>query len=358
MLDQRCDELIASVEASNALELEEKIQQLWQAAQDAAPQELTGALRRISEVFDLLPLGPGSRLAILAGALVERGADPDGLAAPIMVGLRRCLRVANELITTWQHVVGDEEPPMPVDDQEAFNSMITALLQPGSAPDSDSTDATTRLSPEQAYRLTEGWFALNGWAMSAMTLLQSRQVRTQLSIRHELLELMKTVEPVRPDLEFLTRLLLVLDDERLVVLHRQTGRGYQVTISGIGDNFQLHTLLAATLSGPASDGLLEDIHVDPAWVAAATDGPLEPPNGPIEGQFNLVDAWGKWIWNEGVPADIPLLDGQRVVVLDPPPYPRSWNIGRVYLMMRPEVRLDRILSPEEAAAWLSRVADQ
>jgi len=51
-------------------------------------------------------------------------------------------------------------------------------------------------------------------------------------------------------------LLLVLDDEELIVLHRPTGRGYRVTMSGIGDNFQLHILLAATLTGDESRGMI------------------------------------------------------------------------------------------------------
>jgi len=44
-------------------------------------------------------------------------------------------------------------------------------------------------------------------------------------------------------------LIQVLDDEPLLVLDRPGSRGYEVTISGIGDNFQLHTLLAAALIG-------------------------------------------------------------------------------------------------------------
>jgi hypothetical protein len=77
-----------------------------------------------------------------------------------------------------------------------------------------------------------------------------------------------------------------------------------MTISGIGDNFQLHTLLAATLIGDPARGLIPGTPPHPAWFAAATDGEMAPPGG-IRGQFNLVDATGEWIWNEGRPADIP-----------------------------------------------------
>jgi hypothetical protein len=56
----------------------------------------------------------------------------------------------------------------------------------------------------------------------------------------------------------------------------------------------------------------------PVEIAAASDGEVTPPDG-IRGNFNLVDAYGAWIWNEGRPADIPGREGTRVVVIDQPP---------------------------------------
>ena len=83
--------------------------------------------------------------------------------------------------------------------------------------------------------------------------------------------------------------------------------------------------------------------------------PARGTRGRIQGRFNLVDGYGQWIWNEGKPADIPLLDGRRVVVLDPPPYLRTWNIGRSFPMMRPEMRLERVLPAGEAAGHPAHV---
>ena len=150
-------------------------------------------------------------------------------------------------------------------------------------------------------------------------------------------------------------LLLVLDDEPLTVLHRPTGRGFRVVISGIGDNFQLHTLLAARLTGDEVRGFLPGERPSAAEIAAATGGPDLTPAGRIRGQFNLVDAFGDWIWGEGRPADIPRLDGERVVVLDPPSYARSWNAGRVYPLMRPSLEVKRVLAADEAERWLGLV---
>ena len=43
---------------------------------------------------------------------------------------------------------------------------------------------------------------------------------------------------------------------------------------------------------------------------------------------DLMTGSAYWIWNEGVPADIPTFEGTRVVLLGPPPYERSWNSVR------------------------------
>lgn len=63
--------------------------------------------------------------------------------------------------------------------------------------------------------------------------------------------------------------------------------------------------------------------------AADGTGDLMPPDG-ITGQFNMTDAHGQWIWHEARPGDIPVVNGHRVIVLDPSPYERTWNAGRAY----------------------------
>lgn len=355
MLDQRCDELIAAARASDAAAFQAGIPLLWEAVEGADQSELNRVLGRILGLFEVVPLGVGSKLAVLAGALVEDGAEPDGLVAPVVAGLGTSLETSAEFVAAWRSIVGDRMAlPEPVNKATTFDAAIAGLTAQQRRP------IWRRRSPglpaHEAFALAEGWFSSAQWALPVTTLLQIARIRVGFPLRRELAEAAARVAPQRRDLDCLEGLLAVLDDERLVVLHRPTGRGFEVTISGVGDNFQLHTLLAATLGGDGVAGLLEGVSPDPSWVAAATDGPIEPAGGHIQGQFNLVDGYGQWIWNEGKPADIPVLGGRRVVVLDPPPYVRAWNIGRTYPMMRPQVRLDRVLPADEASGWLSRVA--
>jgi hypothetical protein len=203
--------------------------------------------------------------------------------------------------------------------------------------------------------IMQSWFTVNDWVPGLLLPLQHKRARQALAGRGRLTDAAAAAADHIPNAGWLLGLLLVLDDERLIVIHRATGAVYQVVISGIGDNFQLHTLLAATLIGDPSAGLIPGQRPDPTWVAAATDGAMTPPSR-IRGQFNLVAGTGEPIPNGGRPADIPAAAGRRIVILDLPPYQRAWTIGRTYPLMTPEIQLQRVLPPDESAAWISRIA--
>ncbi|MFC7868074.1 hypothetical protein ACFU5B_30195 [Streptomyces murinus] len=71
------------------------------------------------------------------------------------------------------------------------------------------------------------------------------------------------------------------------------------------------------------------------------------------GSFNLVSPTGEGVWNEGTPADIPVVDGARLLVLDPPPYQRSRPAGRLFPHMSGDLVLERVLAPGAAARLLA-----
>src|SRR5262249_45321629 len=134
---------------------------------------------------------------------------------------------------------------------------------------------------------------------------------------------------------FLATILQVLDEESLLVLHVEQKKGFDVRISGIADNFQLHTLLAGAIIGPPPKGWVQGEAPSPRAVAESRDGPIDPRGGDaVAGAFNLCnwtalqpdgslpkgqgkDAAAHWIWNEGCPADIVPFEGRRIVLLGP-----------------------------------------
>jgi hypothetical protein len=49
------------------------------------------------------------------------------------------------------------------------------------------------------------------------------------------------------------------------VVDHVTGRGFRLTMSGVGDNFQRHTLIAGRLVGDPARGLVGGESPAPAW---------------------------------------------------------------------------------------------
>jgi hypothetical protein len=158
-----------------------------------------------------------------------------------------------------------------------------------------------------------------------VALLQRKDVRQNLPHREVLTDLVDEIGPLREELGDLVELLAVLDDEQLIVLHRASATGYKITISGVADNFQLATLLAATLRGHG-----------------------------VGAEFAMVDHTGSWIGGEGRPAGIPRLDGHRVILLEPSS--RSWDTAPNFLHTDPEISLDQVLPDAEVAHWLLKAA--
>jgi hypothetical protein len=203
-------------------------------------------------------------------------------------------------------------------------------------------------------------------------LSRSKRLRAAARARPELMQLSVEADAAGGTTSFLTDMLRVLDDERLVVLHPGERKGFEVRVSGIADNFQLHTLLADALIGDPHEGWLSGQKPDPRVVAAARDAETDPQSRlPAEGAFNLLN-WpalqpdgtlpagqgnaGWWVWNEGTPADIRPFEGVRVVLLGPPPYPRSWNAGRRFPSMPGELTVEHVLAPDVVSDWLARIA--
>jgi hypothetical protein len=167
----------------------------------------------------------------------------------------------------------------------------------------------------------------------------------------------------------LTRVLEVLDDEELLVLHPCTRQGFRVAIAGITHNFQLHTLLADALVGDPGRGLLPGQRPDPRVVSASRDQPWTDQTPIARACFHMqdwtsiqadgtVDAspFAHLVWHEGKPADIPLFEGRRVVVLSPPTLNRTWKAPRDFVEMAGEVRLLETLPGEVVDDWVCRIA--
>lgn len=330
------DQLIHSFDARDEAAFEAALNELGSSIPRLGPAEVARNAVALAAEIHRLPIGIGSHVTRLLGGMCDYGADAAAVLPALVDG---ALRVLGD-VEGFKALCAESGVELPDGGNEAaFPATMDSLI----------TAAGDRLEPRQIARLAECWFAGDGWVQPVLFLAQRKDVRAILPRRAELLAAVEASAEDLSTAHWLRGLLLVLDDEPLIVLHRATSQGWRCTISGIGDNFQLHTLLAGQFA--AAVGAKPPT---PAELAAAGTGELQPKAG-ITGTFNLVDAFGAWIWNEGRPADIPRCDGIRVVVLDPPAYARSWNAGRAYPLMVPSLTVDARLSVDESARWLSTV---
>ncbi|OKJ74333.1 hypothetical protein AMK32_35610 [Streptomyces sp. CB01883] len=303
--------------------------------QSARPADCVPAGPRLAALLPAFPpTGPRPMLATMAGFCVERGADPAACAEPVLDGTYRDLLDALEFARRWAAVggAGDE---LPEADEEIIDDALMARLG-GEA--------------DEALRLALAWCSVEQWQPPALAVLcRSTEVRRQHA--SALLPACRDLAALeRHDLKCLAYALAILDDEPLVVLHRPTGTGFEVRIGGIGDNFQLHTLLAHVLVG---GGHVPGTPPSAESVRLATDPkPAQGRTGAVAtGAFELFAPDGERIWNEGLPDDIPVVEGHRLLVLDEPTYSRSWNADRFFPMLPGTAELTRVLPADEVQTW-------
>lgn len=335
-----------------------------------SPGDRAGAealLRRLAEEVIDAPTRPDAAgtIALCCGAMVERGLGPAIALGPILDRLEA--QVAPEAIAfvaACQQAAEDEAPQSPSEGEGT-----------GQGSDGEPADPVEQhgeriaaLMPNEA----ASFHALEPFSMAAIAMLgRSAEARKASWWRAALRASLDELGGQYGHAGLLWIMMQVLDDEPLVVLHPEQRKGYRVRISGLADNFQLHTLLADTLVGRFSGRWLRGRRPGPAEVAVARDGPIREEAPPSRGSFNLwtwrglkpdgtlreaMSSSAHWIWNEGVPADIPPFEGTRVVLLGPPPYERSWSAVRKFPDMAGDLRLERILTPDEVRDTLGRIA--
>ena len=314
-------------------------------------------------LFPDVPLVALGLVAINCGSLVERGGDP-AIAGP---GLLERLPRINETAADFYNRCRT----LAMADTQLIDELRTAM-----AADADGAEEQVELTPGEiidSHVADEGWQRLAGKfgpvlfqehpasVLGHMSdeffrlgliahLSRSKSLRAAARLQSEFLAgTLRTDKVAGSHRSFLATMLQVLDDELLLVLHVEQKKGFEVRISGISDNFQLHTLLAGAIIGSPAQGWVDgeapssravaeyrDAQVDERggdnvtgafnlcnWTALQTDGSLP------EGQGN--DATAHWIWNEGCPAEIVPFEGLRVVLVGPAPYTRLWRRGPAIL---------------------------
>jgi hypothetical protein len=205
--------------------------------------------------------------------------------------------------------------------------------------------------PEDETELPEAYYLVERAASTCLS--RSVELRKTLPQKSALLASLRRYQE---RYGFIGKMVQVLDDEELLVLHLPTKRAFRCTMHGVADSFQLHVLI---LGAMADVGIAVPAPSSEVF-AAASDG-TEPSDATAESDWQLKNWYDlcedgahrkskehdSWIWNEGVPADIATFDGARVVLVEPSKMHRSWNAQRVFPGMVGSLDAPRVLGQSE-----------
>ena len=280
-----------------------------------------------------------AQLAVLS---YENGADADPFLDDLVTALSHALEFAEPYLDAAEAANADP------DDDDFYHDQLDAM----------TLEAAT-------------WMASKDYlSITLFMLCRHRDARLRAARQAGLIAQLLRVAQWNDDAFWLVKLLSILEDEELVVIHPEQRKGYRVKVRGIADNFQLHILLADALVGDAAQGWLTG-EKPPAQVAALFKDQDGDENITAGGVFNLVNypalkpdftvavsmtETDHWIWGEGVPSDIHALDGTRVILLTPPPYQRLVNAVRAFGMIPGELEVVETLAEPDVTNWLQRIA--
>ncbi|MFL1426411.1 MULTISPECIES: hypothetical protein [unclassified Nocardiopsis] len=278
-------------------------------------------------------------LAVLAGALVEAGAPAGQVGLEVLRQLGSYGQAAVAFMHAWDKT-GGGAPPHPSEVGEAEEQRVEEVLG------------------ENAPLATVGWWTCLRYGLAAKAMLGDAQVRAAVRADSGALEglsqIVHALSTRLPEFTEVGELLRMAEADSVLVLDRASWRGFRIRFDGIGDNFQLHTLLADALIGKEGRRL-PGSRPDPRWTAACLDGTADPLADVVRGEWDLVGGDGTWVGNEACPADIPVVDGERVLVLEPQTLAHSWRAGRRHAHIPGSLTIAEELHPDEATGWWSRM---
>ncbi|WP_116247664.1 hypothetical protein [Nocardiopsis sp. FIRDI 009] len=327
--------------ASQAPEFPSAVHDVFRLSSQVSKDELATAMEALAPVLgECEPVaGVAADLAVLAGALVESGAPAGQVGLEVLRQLGSYGQAAVAFMHAWDKT-GGGALPAPAEVTEAEEKRVEEVLG------------------DNAPLATVGWWTSQRYGLAAKAMLGDSgvraAVRSDASALEGLGQIARALSTQLSEFGEVHELLRMAETSRVLVLDRASWRGFRVRFDGMGDNFQLHTLLADALIGKEGRRV-PGTRPDPRWTAACLNASADPLADVVRGEWDLVGGDGTWIGNEAVPADIPVVEGERVLVLEPQTLAHSWRAGRRHPHIPGSLEVLEELHPDEAAAWWARV---
>ncbi|RLS44899.1 MAG: hypothetical protein DWH81_00060 [Planctomycetota bacterium] len=339
---------------------QQAIQTFLNACSQLTQEERQSQFDTLLSIVDERPTGPACFLSGVCGAVLEQGAWPGRMGEILQRLLEEILPQASYLARESQKREQLAIPPRTsfasAEEEEAHYQEVEKV----------GVQAFEELSA--AHPLARDAWNYLGALWPACVALYSLNVPSR--------ERAKVVLPVLEPLSnrhegayWLQKLLNVLDQEPLLVIDPVKETGITARVSGVSDNFQLNTLLLEVFPR----GWLERRRISQsAFEIASGIGP-QFTRETITGTWNLYqstaitpegrltageEAARHWIWGEGSPSDISIVDGYRVIILGPPTHYPSWSSVRHFKCLRASIDEVQVLDKSTLRQWLKRLASR
>lgn len=308
------------------------------------------AMRTLARNFGYEDPSRAAFLALVCGAMVENGADPSAIAQPLTARLQSLLEPAVAFVEECRSEMPAVQDDDDLDPYEQFE------------------EVKNRLSPERTGEIS-AWEALNVFWRPAIAVY---------SVSTPARESAKALRPLAQQIadyheggHWLQLILSVLCNEPIAVIEPTTRLGFVGRFSGVVDNFQLNILLmdmfphsetglrrippaaGETVRGigpQVTDELVTGVWNLYTWQAVRQDLTL-----PDRRDTSITS---HWIWNEGIPSDIPLFQGMRTVLLGPASYERIMKVQRMFNHLPAQIAMERELSRSDITSLLEQMARQ
>jgi hypothetical protein len=323
----------------------------FNAVHQATESDFHKNLFTFSELFFLENEEKCGYAMILCGALIEDGYDLSFLSFKITEKINQLLKRTEPFYQTCK--VELERNSFQIEDE---NDEI------------DSFSVIEQLKEDLANEMPD---AINAW--DALELQYPAYVafygfdKEERKKAKDSLTLLSEMATINEGCNWLDTMLQVLEDDPILVIDIEEKVGFTGKMSGIVDNFQLHTLL---MDKVPQRGFFKRKRVPQKVVDIAKGIGEQMSETQVTGHWNLYNWYAItetlslpdpmdysnskfWIWGEGTPNDIATLSGFRVVLLGKSSYKRGWKAQRIFKSLKANIIIEKELKREEIAQWLS-----
>ena len=291
-------------------------------------------VQRLRALVENLEPSRAAFAALVCGALIERGHDLSLLYDAVSKRARAFLAGAERAYKACF----EKEPALKGDDENEERDLYELFEQTLGALSSEFDDDVVD------FRALETL-----WRPLIVVLCESDVERVGMK---DVCDVAESISQYHEGGLWLSRLLRLNEEERFVAIDVANEKGIRGRFSGVADNAQLNMLLmhhmpnggearmsdacANVALGLGKQGINENVMFD--WNLCGRSS--------FSAQGFDAKTSKHWIWNEGVPGDIEVHEGERVILVGAASYQRSTQAARRFARLKVTFEFDEMSTQE------------